>query len=143
MSYLQTIKNEIAETRQLIHAHTGITDAAYDMHYFETGVALAEKLCKDQEAATCLTNDPIYWGWFALQWKDVCNEFLDCIKYVEGRFCLAFQTKKGLTGYILDRGEIAMTYTRHLSKKILECEHTSNIMHLSFHQMIKRKSITV
>lgn len=132
-------KNKLAEGREMALTFVGIEDDVYDKMFFDTAVEWAERFVYNQESASYILSQSMFWGWWSLEFNRVQEKFLEYFHFDgNGNISLAVKTN-GVIEHFYDAEDKIKFFMKYMSDTMQECQSNTTIMELSFHKAIKQK----
>lgn len=132
------VKNQISENRSLVIEFIGIQEEAYQQLFFETAVKWADKQTENsKEGSAYLTSQSLFWGWWAMEYSRVEEEFLECFHFDEKFQRYLYIQMGSFTKKEYDKIKMYSLYADYMDHRMNECTSGSKIMELSFHKALK------
>jgi hypothetical protein len=136
---------------------TGMADGIFEMHSFETACHWADTHCVDNASADWLKSEPLFWGWWAVEFAKINQRWFDEYLYVECRIfnnsakgkvnagaielSVAARQADGIVKFYYEERNILTNYLSVSKHLAMDCRMQRAVLEGSFHRnLIKREA---
>lgn len=136
MSYAKEHLKKVKQIKSDVMGITGMSDALYELHFFETGCDWADAHCVNVSGAEYLKSEHIFWGWWASEWAKISEKWFNerlMVDLYDG-LIVAYRRADGSVKYCFQESDFKAHYLATSRLLAMDCRCQKAVIEGSFHR---------